>query len=228
MAAGMIAIGSQGHNTYTAFEKERIFDRQRALIERVYRKAPKLKDRRHEELRAGMEKIEKAPRKERCIFDTDFYYVTAEKGDVEAAKKLMKQEKYDPYSHCETSNQVKTTATKELSIVGAILLFIGTCWNILLPRKKREESIQSLPISERDRQIDALVAIGKLDINNLIGALNTDDPDMREQAATALGRIGKPEALPILLKVMNEDPDEYVREYARRAVSEIERKNTKY
>lgn len=57
----------------------------------------------------------------------------------------------------------------------------------------------------------------------ILQALRSGDPDERKKAVTALGRSLDPEVLPILAKVYRNDPDDGVREMARKAGAYIRR-----
>jgi HEAT repeat protein len=76
------------------------------------------------------------------------------------------------------------------------------------------------PTSPGQEAALALVKIGTLSVDPLIGALNYEDPTMRKHAAWALGKIEDPRAIRPLIETLSDD-DPQVRSHAATALAEI-------
>jgi hypothetical protein len=146
MIIGTLVMGAEVHNQATMFSSERIWDRQRPMIERTLRRHPAAKQARFEELRSNLARLEKGTSRERCVFETDFRALLETRGDQEEADRLIARRSFVPYAHCDASEQFKRGATKWYGLVsiGAFLLGLGSLVASFV-RRRRERNAAEQP-----------------------------------------------------------------------------------
>ena len=125
VGAGAIAASIHMHNDNYSLES--VWKRQKAKIELFALPMSKSKERRFEQLKEGLSKVENEGPEERCKFEVQFSALV-EKGTETAAKKYLKTKGYDPYHECTQFERMKDTVSEWkgwVGIAGAIMIMAG-------------------------------------------------------------------------------------------------------
>lgn len=124
LLVGTIVVGAAAHQHITKYSNERIWGRQRPLIEKVCRSNPE-KQAKFGELRGMLDGLEGASNEQKCKAELKFVAMLDTKGDEEKAEKLIASKTYEPYAGCKPTAQLEHTATKWYSIAGLAAIVLG-------------------------------------------------------------------------------------------------------
>ena len=125
VGAGAIAASIHMHND--KYSVESVWKRQKEKIEIFALPMSTSKERRFEQLKEGLSKVENADPEERCKFEVRFSALV-ERGTETSVKKYLKTKSYDPYHECTQFERMKDTASEWkgwVGMAGALMLMAG-------------------------------------------------------------------------------------------------------
>jgi len=150
MIAGAMCLGGSVHYHKTRFSSSNIWERQRPIVSKVYRRDPAKRAQIFKELRTELNRLDQTEFRDtpasakgadsltRCKAEKRFEAIQLHKGNVPAADEALSQMTFDGNLNCGETDQLGHTATRWFSVVGAALETIGLIGLIRTFRRRRD------------------------------------------------------------------------------------------
>ena len=125
-AIGVTIITAVYHDYSTKYSSEKIWQRQKPVIEMTYQRDQKKKEEAFDLLRKSLaEDIPTASNDVRCKFEKRFETTVRHKGDVKAAEEEIQRRSFEPLSECDSSSQLSSSFVKWYTALAGVFIMVG-------------------------------------------------------------------------------------------------------